>query len=55
MSEIVEGIKDAILEYQVGPSPATHGITCLGTVQFAQQNSLHEKSCRLIVCPGCFV
>ena len=55
MSELVESLKDAIVEYQVSPDPVIHRVPHLSTMQFAQQNSLHEKGCKLIVRPGWFV
>ena len=50
VSELAEELRDAIIEYQVGPDPlATRSMLCLGTVQFAHQKSLYEQNCRLIV------
>ena len=55
MSETTEDLRDAIIEYQVGPgSPPAHWIFYSGTAQFSQQKSLHEQNCRLIVRPGLF-
>jgi len=52
MSELAEGLRDTIIEYQVSPGAlVTCRVFCLGAVQFAQQKSLYEQNCRLIVCP----
>jgi len=52
MSELAEGLRDTIIEYQVSPGTlVTRRMLCLGAVQFAQQKSLYEQNCRLIVCP----
>ena len=50
ISELVEELRDAIVEYQVGPDTlSTRSMLCLGTVQFAHQKSLYDQNCRLIV------
>ena len=52
MSEITQDLRGAIIEYQVSPRPpVTHTVLYLGVVQFAQQRSLYEENCRLIVGP----
>lgn len=53
MSELVEDVRDAVIEYQVGLEPLVASqIFCLGTVKFSQQKLLYDNNCRLIVCPG---
>ena len=55
MSEIAGDLRDAIIEYQVGPgSPPAHWMFYSGAEQFSQQKSLYEQSRRLIVRPGLF-
>jgi hypothetical protein len=55
MSKITEDVRDAIIEYQVGPSsPVMHWMFYSGAAQFGQQKSLYEQNCRLIVRPGLF-
>jgi len=52
MSEITEELRDVVIEYQVSPRPPVmRTVLCLGTMQFAQQKSLYEQNCRLIVGP----
>jgi len=53
ISELAEDLRDAVLEYQVGPGhPATRRMFLSPAVQFTQQKSLYEQNCRLIVRPG---
>ena len=50
ISELAEVLRDAIVEYQVcSDPPASCRMLCLDMVQFAQQKSLYEQNCRLIV------
>ena len=50
MSELAGDLRDAMIEYQVGLSPpVSYGVFYLGVVQFAQQKSLYDQNCRLIV------
>ena len=55
ISGLTEDLRDAIIEYQVGHGSLVWKILCLSTMQFAQQKSLYEQSCRLIVRPCCFL
>ena len=52
ISQLVEDLRDAVIEYQVSLGhPVAWRMHCLATIQFTQQKSLYEKNCRLIVCP----
>ena len=52
ISELAEELRDAVIEYQVGPDPPLiHTMLYLSVMQLTQQKSLYEQNCRLIVRP----
>ena len=54
LSGLVEDLRDAVIEYQVGLAPVTRRVLRLYVAQFAQQKTLYKNSCKIIV-SSCFV